>query len=109
MFAAGQVLREARLRAGLTQTQLAERLNTTQSVVARWESSGVDMKVETLQTAVAACGLSLGISLELADDSNLILARQLDELSPVQRINRHHATVEMLLRVRRAPVQAKHK
>jgi transcriptional regulator with XRE-family HTH domain len=50
----GQLIREARKRAGLTQREAAERIGTTQSVVARWENDGaaptLDRLIEVLRT-----------------------------------------------------------
>jgi transcriptional regulator with XRE-family HTH domain len=37
---AAQIIREARLKAGLTQAQLAERLGRERAQVARWETGG---------------------------------------------------------------------
>lgn len=67
----GLLIREARLRAGLTQRALAERLSTTQSVVGRWERGGSRPSLETVVAAVRACGLDLDVRLvpyEEADD-----------------------------------------
>jgi transcriptional regulator with XRE-family HTH domain len=40
MFSIAEGLLQMRKRAGLTQQQLAEKLHTTQSAIARWESAG---------------------------------------------------------------------
>lgn len=48
-FAFQLALVRARLDAGLTQQQLAARLGTTQSAVARWENGDVVPKLDTLQ------------------------------------------------------------
>ena len=42
-------IREARERAGLSQVELAERLGTSQSSVAMWETDGVTPRAETLR------------------------------------------------------------
>ena len=47
-FAFQLALVRARLDAGLTQRQLAERLGTTQSAVARWENGDVVPRLDTL-------------------------------------------------------------
>jgi hypothetical protein len=62
---AAQIIREARLKAGLTQTELAERLGRERAQVARWEIGGQEPSFENLQSVVEACGFSLGI--EIAD------------------------------------------
>lgn len=62
---AAQIIREARLKAGLTQTELAERLGRERAQVARWEIGGQEPSFENLQSVVEACGFSLRI--EIAD------------------------------------------
>jgi transcriptional regulator with XRE-family HTH domain len=52
-------IREARRRANLTQEELAERLGTTQSAVARWEKGDVSPRLDTFEKVAAACGLAL--------------------------------------------------
>jgi len=47
-FAFQLALVRARLDAGLTQQQLAERLGTTQSAVARWENGTTAPRLDTL-------------------------------------------------------------
>jgi transcriptional regulator with XRE-family HTH domain len=61
--APGTLLKQARQRAGLTQTELAERLETSQSVVARLESPRANPRFHTLERAIAATGHSLEASL----------------------------------------------
>lgn len=87
------MIRGARRRAGITQKELARRLGTTQSVVARWESGRVSPTVETLSKVVRACGLDLVISLRPADDHDLDLALQSQRLTPEQRLDQLTATV----------------
>lgn len=65
----GALLREARLRAGLTQSELAHRVGTTQPVIGRWERNEVQPSFERLQELVRACGLELSFSLTNYDDS----------------------------------------
>jgi transcriptional regulator with XRE-family HTH domain len=63
---AGNLLRDARRAAQLTQAELADRLGTTQSVVARLESGRANPRIETLTRAIAATGHELQVSLEPA-------------------------------------------
>jgi transcriptional regulator with XRE-family HTH domain len=58
-----QVIRKARLRAGLTQTELAERLGRDRAQVARWEIGGQQPSFENVQAAVEACGLALRLEI----------------------------------------------
>jgi ribosome-binding protein aMBF1 (putative translation factor) len=63
-FSLAANLIEARTRAGLTQAELAARMKTTQSVVARLESGRVRPSTSTLQKYAAATGTRLKIILE---------------------------------------------
>ena len=63
-FALARSLIEARAGAGLTQTELAERMETTQSVVARLESGRVNPSTKTLQKIARSTGTTLRISFE---------------------------------------------
>ncbi len=55
---------EARTRAGLTQQQLAKRMKTTQSVIARLEAGGVNPSTKTLERLAKATGTRLKIDFE---------------------------------------------
>lgn len=55
---------EARLQAGLTQAELAERMQTSQSAVARLESGRVKPSAATLEKLARATGTRLKISFE---------------------------------------------
>ena len=65
-FEIARALIEARARAGLTQQQLAARMKTTQSVIARLESSRAQPSTQTLQRIAEATGMRLRISFEPA-------------------------------------------
>jgi hypothetical protein len=66
---AAQIIREARLKAGLTQAQLAERLGRERAQVARWETGGQEPSFENLVAVVEACGFALNVTIvERADD-----------------------------------------
>jgi hypothetical protein len=66
---AAQIIREARLKAGLTQTELAERLGRERAQVARWEIGGQEPSFENLQSVVEACGFSLRIEIAEREDT----------------------------------------
>jgi transcriptional regulator with XRE-family HTH domain len=66
---AAQLIREARLKAGLTQTELAERLGRERAQVARWEIGGQEPSFENLQSVVEACGFSLRIEIAEHEDT----------------------------------------
>jgi transcriptional regulator with XRE-family HTH domain len=59
----GDLIREARLKAGLTQTQLAERLGRDRAQVARWETGGQEPSFENLRAVVDACGFELRVEI----------------------------------------------
>jgi len=80
-------LREARLRAGLTQQQLARRAGTSQSAIARWESGTVLPSLERLRELIRACGLDLGFRLANYDDSYVHDIEQYLDLTPEERID----------------------
>jgi transcriptional regulator with XRE-family HTH domain len=63
-FRLARALIEARANAGLTQAQLAERMQTTQSVVARLESGRAHPSTRTLEKFAQAAGMRLKISFE---------------------------------------------
>jgi len=64
-FLAGLV--EQRVALGLTQTEVAARMGTSQSAVARLESGQGDLRLSTLERYAAAVGHRLEMRLE-ADD-----------------------------------------
>ena len=65
-FAIAAALIEARSRAGLTQAQVARRMKTTQTVIARLESGRAKPSTRTLGRFAAAVGARLRISFESA-------------------------------------------
>ncbi len=65
-FELARVIIEARTKAGLTQTQLAQRMKTTQSVIARLEGGRVHPSTETLERLARATGSRLKIGFEFA-------------------------------------------
>jgi predicted transcriptional regulator len=48
-----------RVKLGLTQTEVAARMGTSQSAVARIESGGADVRLSTLERYAAAIGAEL--------------------------------------------------
>ena len=55
---------DARVKAGLTQEQLARRMDTTQSVIARLESGRTRPSTQTLERLAVATGTRLRISFD---------------------------------------------
>jgi DNA-binding XRE family transcriptional regulator len=62
-FAVIEALVRARMDAGLTQTELAQRIGTTQSAIARLEGGGVSPSLSTLRRYAEATGTKLKVSL----------------------------------------------
>jgi transcriptional regulator with XRE-family HTH domain len=83
----GDLLREARLRAGLSQAELARRAGKPTSVIGRWERGEVRPSLETLRELIRAAGLELGFTLSNADadDHDLALIRRSLARSPAER------------------------
>jgi transcriptional regulator with XRE-family HTH domain len=85
-LATGPLVREARIQAGLSQVDLAERLGTTQSAVSRWEHGHDEPRLSRLTAILAACGVRAGLT--FAPDSGVDRAqiRQQLAMSPADRL-----------------------
>ena len=70
---AGSLILSARLKAGLTQRQLADRLGVTQPVVAAYESGRRQPTVPTLMRIISAAGFDLRLILEPHEDHDEVL------------------------------------
>ncbi len=81
----GDLIKEARLRAGLTQIELGARLGKAQSVIARWERDEVLPSLETVRDVVRACGLDLTFFVSKFDDSNVTIIDQHLRMTPAER------------------------
>lgn len=62
----GRQVRELRESHGLSQRELAERMHTTQSVIARLESGGTKPSLSTLERVAKALGATVDIRLHAA-------------------------------------------
>ncbi len=58
-FKLGVLLRQAREEAGLTQEEVAQRMNTKKSAISRIENHAEDIKLSTLEKFAQALGLTL--------------------------------------------------
>ena len=63
-FKVGVMLREARKKTGLTQEEMAHKINTTKSVISRIENHARDIRLSTLEKFVKALGKKLTILIE---------------------------------------------
>jgi transcriptional regulator with XRE-family HTH domain len=92
MVTAAEAIRSARLRAGLTQAEVAKRLGTTQSAVARLESPGSNPTVATVERALEATGHRLMLAAARAErgvDDTLIADRL--RMTPDERLRSFEA------------------
>jgi transcriptional regulator with XRE-family HTH domain len=78
------LIREARLRAGLSQSELSERSGKDRAQIARWEADVVQPSFETLRELIRACGFDLELN---------FVPYELDE----------HETTELRERLQRTP------
>jgi HTH-type transcriptional regulator/antitoxin HipB len=62
-FRVGVMLKAARERAGLTQAEVARRLNTHKSSISRMENQAEDIRLSTLQRYAQAVGCFLDLEL----------------------------------------------
>jgi LacI family transcriptional regulator len=85
-MALGELVRALRKGKGLTQSQLAERMGTKQSVIARLEAGARTPSLDTLQSLTGALGEGLIIGFE--DDTGLVQGVTLssDQSKPDERI-----------------------
>lgn len=89
----GTLIREARRRAGLTQAELAERLDTTQSAIARIERGGTEPSYERVVDALRACGFDLLPRLLPTDDADWSVASTNLAVDHDTRVRRHQAAL----------------
>lgn len=106
-MAAGDLIREARRRAGLTQRELAERVSTTQSAIARLERGGTEPSYERVVEAVRACGLELVPQLLPADDADWSVASTNLTVDAEARVRRHQAALRFARAGRKALADAR--
>jgi transcriptional regulator with XRE-family HTH domain len=104
---AGDLIREARRRAGFTQRELAERLGTTQSAIARLERGGAAPSYQRVAEAVRACGMDLVPQLLPADDADWSVASTNLTVGPDARVRRHQAALRFAIAGRKALADAR--
>jgi transcriptional regulator with XRE-family HTH domain len=80
-----ELIREARLRAGLSQQELAERSGRDRTVIARWEQGAVAPSLESVLDVVRACGFDLPLELVPQDPSRELSRSIRVEATPEQR------------------------
>lgn len=83
---AARALRTARLRAGLTQRELAAVTGVPQPAIARIESAGVVPRVDTLDRLLRGCGTTLEITRRLGDGISRDEITRLLNIEPEERL-----------------------
>jgi transcriptional regulator with XRE-family HTH domain len=98
----GDLLREARRRAGLSQAALAARAGKPTSVIGRWERGEVKPSLETLQELIRACGLDLRFRVTDYDDSQDALILAAFQMTPEQRLEQLEAFADFVGQARKS-------
>ena len=62
-FKIGMMIKEMRLESGMTQEQLAEKLETKKSVISRMENHSEDIRLSTLQKVASVFGKQLRVAM----------------------------------------------
>lgn len=81
------LLREARLRSGLSQKELGARVGVPGNVISRWELGRVALGFDRLVELIRACGLDLAVELVPLDDDELSLVVGYLGLTPQRRLS----------------------
>lgn len=97
---AGQLVREARRRAGMSQQDLARLAGVHQPAIARWESGRTEPALATVLRLVTLCGLELRLMLTPAAHDERSAFQNLD-LSPEERLDQLVRTVRFIEEGRR--------
>ena len=97
-----RLVREARLAAGITQQELAARVGTAQSAIARYESAKSLPDIDTLHRVLAACGQRLELRAVPIDDQHLRQLRESLALTTGQRVERNRRVTRLAAKAARA-------
>ncbi|GAA1537649.1 helix-turn-helix transcriptional regulator [Nocardioides humi] len=73
---AANLLKDARIRTGLTQQQVADAAGVPRSTIARIETGRMQPTIPTLDTILISIGLELRLRLEVFDDHDRVLDRR---------------------------------
>jgi transcriptional regulator with XRE-family HTH domain len=82
------LIREARLRAGLSQQELAAVSGKDRTVIARWEQGIVAPSIETLVELVRSCGFDVPLELVPYDPEPDKRVAEIQMLSPERLVDR---------------------
>lgn len=97
----GRLLREARLRHGLSQERLARRAGTTQSAISRIEQERGSPTLRTLEELLNLMGEDLVLTVQKRDSgTDLTLNEGNLDLTPEQRVERGLDFADLVRRTR---------
>ena len=82
----GALIRQARTRAGLSQTELARRTGRLQSQIVRWEAGVNQPTFETVRSLIRACGFDFSTELVPYEPEPTDDLEATAELTPQQRL-----------------------
>ncbi|WP_019937559.1 helix-turn-helix transcriptional regulator [Bordetella sp. FB-8] len=85
-FELARELIAARARAGLTQEQLADKMQTTQSTIARMESGRSLPSLRTLARYAEATGSRAVVRLEAAERVRVVSTKRVTKAKPAKRV-----------------------
>jgi len=92
----GGLIRQARSRAGLSQSELAARVGTTQPVVSRWERGGELPRIDALARVLQACGFEADLVFRRRDDVDRSQIAGTLALTPDERLESVVQTTRLL-------------
>lgn len=90
------LVREARRRASLTQVELARRVGTTQSVIARVEAGTTGSSLEYISRLLRACGYDVDVHLTPVDDHDWTIAEGNLALTASERVTKLKRSVRFV-------------
>jgi transcriptional regulator with XRE-family HTH domain len=88
MAASASIIREARLRAGLSQQELGDAAGRDRTQIARWERDVSHPSFETLLEVVRACGFDIAVDLVAFERPHVETLQQTYRLTPHERLDR---------------------
>lgn len=103
-----QLLREARSRAGLTQTELAQRAGVPQSTVGRIESGLRVPSTELLERLIRAAGFDVRVALAVPDPGTESLFERSLSRTPRERLADATRAARFVLRGRQSLKRRRH-
>ena len=92
----GGLIRQARSLAGLSQAELAARVETTQPVVSRWERGSEVPRIDALARVLQACGFEADLVFRRRDDVDRSQIAGTLALTPDERLESVVQTTQLL-------------